>query len=263
MSDKLKKSRAFENPELFLIIGVCLILISPYLFTRTFGLFSFNSETAAVGDTIGGITAPIVSLIGSVLIYYALKAQLNANRIIFEQFEHQKERELYEKLNSYISDQIKLIREDINSITATETTTKIVDGEKTKEVKVHKGIDGIILLFESILNLRNHYTTEAEMIEEISDLTRVKLILERFDFLFDKCESSGLNEEDEDYLNKLISYTYEYSLKVALKKYEPSRMTNAPTCEKCGEKHSGIPEYIYQLYDKLNLKSNLAYNRRL
>ena len=40
-----------------------------------------------VGDMIGGITNPISQLIGSILLYLALKAQLSANGIVQNQIE--------------------------------------------------------------------------------------------------------------------------------------------------------------------------------
>lgn len=42
-------------------------------------------EYGPVGDTIGGITSPVSQLLGSILIYLALKAQLDANTIIQNQ----------------------------------------------------------------------------------------------------------------------------------------------------------------------------------
>ncbi|HEX6222846.1 MAG TPA: hypothetical protein VFZ52_00450, partial [Chryseolinea sp.] len=53
-----------------LILGIVAIVSVPILFT-TNGL-SF-AETGDIGDTIGGITAPISSLVGSVLVFLALK----------------------------------------------------------------------------------------------------------------------------------------------------------------------------------------------
>jgi hypothetical protein len=64
----------------FLIIGIVFTVFSPWLFTRNLGLIGFHS-TGDIGSTIGGITAPITSLIGALLIYCALDAQKKANKI--------------------------------------------------------------------------------------------------------------------------------------------------------------------------------------
>jgi len=53
-----------------------------YIFTRPAFLSSWNfSDTGQIGDTIGGITAPIINLIGAILVYISFRAQIEANRI--------------------------------------------------------------------------------------------------------------------------------------------------------------------------------------
>src|SRR5688572_22802037 len=95
-----------------LIVGIILILIAPFFLTRE-GIISFQ-ETGQIGDTIGGVTAPITGLIGAILVFFALKAQIDANKLIHDQFEYQRQEESYRKLYMYISSQVDLIRTDIN-----------------------------------------------------------------------------------------------------------------------------------------------------
>ena len=66
--------------EILLLLGIIFTVISPWVFTRNVGLIDFQN-TGEIGSTIGGITAPITSLIGAFLIYYALVAQRQANKI--------------------------------------------------------------------------------------------------------------------------------------------------------------------------------------
>ncbi len=73
---------------LLLIVGVCFITL-PYFFTRDWTDISFR-DTGNIGDTIGGITAPFLSFFGSILVYLALKAQIDANEQINDQFKDQK-----------------------------------------------------------------------------------------------------------------------------------------------------------------------------
>ena len=65
--------------ELLLFFGIFLMIISPWILTRSFGFIDFQN-TGEIGSTIGGITAPITGLIGALLIYYALIAQRDANK---------------------------------------------------------------------------------------------------------------------------------------------------------------------------------------
>ncbi|HCY40912.1 MAG TPA: hypothetical protein DHV48_06075 [Prolixibacteraceae bacterium] len=69
-----------KRVEILLLIGIVLTILSPWIFTRSLGFINFH-DTGDIGSTIGGITAPITSLIGALLIYYALVAQRQANKI--------------------------------------------------------------------------------------------------------------------------------------------------------------------------------------
>ncbi len=65
------------------LLVLLIVFFSPWLFTRPylFGWECFDfSETGSIGDTIGGITAPIVGLVSIVLLWLTLKAQLDYNK---------------------------------------------------------------------------------------------------------------------------------------------------------------------------------------
>lgn len=64
-----------------MFIGVLLVVLFPLLFTwQKISWISFQ-DTGPIGDTIGGITAPIVGLLGAYLVYVSFKAQVEANKI--------------------------------------------------------------------------------------------------------------------------------------------------------------------------------------
>ncbi len=60
-------------------IPIMIILISPFLVTRDWlGWIDFRA-TGQIGDTIGGITAPLVGLIAALLVYIGFREQYKAN----------------------------------------------------------------------------------------------------------------------------------------------------------------------------------------
>lgn len=70
-----------ENLALILILTILFLIIAPFIFTRPAIYDSFDfSITGPIGDTIGGITAPIVGLISILLLYATLKEQININK---------------------------------------------------------------------------------------------------------------------------------------------------------------------------------------
>ena len=72
----------FQKNKLEILLGLAFIatLFAPYILTRTSCIKSLDfSTTGQIGDTIGGITGPIINLIGAILVYVAFKEQRVAN----------------------------------------------------------------------------------------------------------------------------------------------------------------------------------------
>lgn len=66
-----------------IICSILWIIVGPWLLTR-FSILDLTA-TGQIGDTIGGITAPIIGLVSAVLIYLSFTAQIRANEIIQEE----------------------------------------------------------------------------------------------------------------------------------------------------------------------------------
>lgn len=81
----------FINDKVVMIIGLIATLVTPVLLTRNSccEIFDFT-ETGQIGDTIGGITAPIVGLVSIILLYITLKEQrgFNAQQVIDNRVNH-------------------------------------------------------------------------------------------------------------------------------------------------------------------------------
>lgn len=86
------------EPQLLLLIAV-IILVAPYLFTfgAIWGHWDF-SKTGQIGDTIGGITAPFMSAVATVVVFAAFKVQVKANQMFKQQQNIQSIESLISKL---------------------------------------------------------------------------------------------------------------------------------------------------------------------
>lgn len=77
-----RKQRKVLSPWFMATIAIAMVFASIVLFTLPAFWSVFNlSDTGQIGDTIGGIAAPIVGILGAVLVYMSFKEQLEANRI--------------------------------------------------------------------------------------------------------------------------------------------------------------------------------------
>lgn len=190
--------------------------IAPFLFTRS-GYISF-AETGQIGDTIGGITAPISSLVGAVLLFLALKGQIAANKITQEQIRDHQLEEQRKKEITYVSDLYKYF---LNSIQAYET----------KYYKGHRAIMKVMNLLADSERSQAHdegrlyYGTAAEL---YGILKLGKLFLEQVN-------KSELEQHDKRYFKELVKHHYDSFILPYLIK------NNEPPCPACGEKHNGIP----------------------
>lgn len=199
-----------------LITGVIGMVVAPFLLTRG-GCVSFT-ETGQIGDTIGGITAPISSLVGAVLVFLALKGQIVANKITQEQIRDQQQEEQRKKEITYVSDLYKFF---LNSIQHYET----------KYYKGHKAIMKVMNLLADSERRQAHdedrlyYGTAAEL---YSILKLGKLFLEQVN-------KSGLEQHDKRYFKELVKHYYDSFILPYLAK------NSERTCATCGEKHNGIP----------------------
>ena len=91
-------------------LGFILVIIAPYILTRS-AFFQPTDFTATgqIGDTIGGITAPIVNLIAALLVYLALNAQTQANGFLLKQISDQNEQFNINRINEIIYSQLNRI----------------------------------------------------------------------------------------------------------------------------------------------------------
>jgi hypothetical protein len=209
-----------------LIIGVVATVISPLLFTKS-GYFSLT-ETAEIGNTIGGITAPITNLVGSVLVFLALKGQIVANKITQDQISDQQLEEQRKKEITYVSDLYKYF---YNSIQTYET----------KYYKGHRAIMKVMSMLADSERKQAHdknslyYGTAAEL---YSILKLGKLFLEQVN----KCR---LDQHDKRYFKELIKHHYDSFILPYLAK--PSEK---PNCTVCGDTHNGIPFKMLEVVEE-------------
>jgi len=77
-----KNSWMVRKAGLLFLLASVVISFTPFLFTQFQVIEGLNFDnTGAIGDTIGGITAPFINMFAAFLVYLALKEQVKANQI--------------------------------------------------------------------------------------------------------------------------------------------------------------------------------------
>ena len=111
MAKFFNKEKKFQLTiwEILLIIFLSLFFLGiPMLvFSNNIDL-KYLEKPSNVGNNIGGILAPFLSLVGSVLVYVAFKVQFKANQDIQEQFKKQNEDEHFFRLIDLLDKRVTL-----------------------------------------------------------------------------------------------------------------------------------------------------------
>lgn len=195
-----------KNPKsvIWIFIGFLIItfFIIPFFLIQHFGLFHFDDATAHIGDTVGGITSPIIALFAAFLTFIAFWIQYKANIQLKEDIE-------IDRFESKFFEQIRLHKENINELRLKNGKDVI----KGREVFSHmlKSISKIkivivdLLLAELILNTNKNITGEFTI--ETDNTIKMKdkkkdpqsiLDVEQHQYIFIKAYRiffSGINEE--------------------------------------------------------------------
>lgn len=68
------------------------------------------NDKAALGDAINGLTAPVIGIIGAVLIYISFKEQVKTNKFQFQTLHEQRELDLLYRLYEELKDDLKTLQ---------------------------------------------------------------------------------------------------------------------------------------------------------
>lgn len=220
------------------MVGIGLIIISPFIFTRNLGVIDF-SNTGQIGDTIGGITAPIVNLLGALLVFFALKAQVDANSLIQTQFESQNKEELKKKGLQYVLEQFKMIREDINDFSYFKS-------EPGRHI-IHKGSDA----FNHVLQDARHLKVSAHqsIFQNSPKLFEVQMLLTSIQNFIIQLEKSNLELDDKSFYKSLVSYQYLSKINGVFQAHNKYRSTIVEKEQYSNDR--AIPEVLFNIHEQI------------
>jgi hypothetical protein len=238
---------------LTLAIGSLLIIYLPYAFTNYSSGITFNNQDSIIGETIGGITAPVASIVGSTLVFLALVAQVKANERIQNQIdaantqrtEDKEIEELHKKYN-YLNDEISKF----------QLFTK-------SEKHVHKSYSGIYALFGYAEVLKDGYGVDSHkdlFIKTNVNHSNIYNLLSLFLLTVQDTLESNLQPERKIYFIKLASHINASKIyppfAVRLDQCIQADQMNEThlRCSDCGKYHHTVPGIIYERLVRIDKK---------
>jgi len=228
-------SNEIKTATWVLAIGGVLLLIAPSILSLSSSIGNFDASTGVIGDTIGGITAPISNIIGAILVYLALRAQIKANEIVQKQIDRQEIKENKRELSEQIHRLYNTLEENIKNYSFKGFNSEYDYDEN--DLKEYKGSDGIHKFFRTI---RCDFHQEPDVLLETTCVTELLSILQLCTIILEKLDKSDI--QDKELLQTLTRHQFEYRIYPALKNLDESDIVPY-YCSDC-QCHHGIPEIL-------------------
>ncbi len=202
-----------KNIIIFFLVGIILLFFSVWAFTRPAFLHCFNiaEKSGEIGDIIGGITAPITSLLGALLIYLSFTEQIKANKLIQSQWSY---------------DTFVRLFNDIQNEYSTLKFTNVESYQLSNYVSVtYSGSEALINFISKMEFAISHNFTGI--------LSDISFILEDLRALIEDIDKSDINIEKKYFIVNRINRFYIskletqlISLKMGLEKNQNANLYN-------------------------------------
>jgi hypothetical protein len=225
-----------KRARILILVGTILIAITPFLLTHDSFLESLDfTETGPIGDTIGGITAPFVNLLGAILVYFALIAQIDANELVRKQFDLDKEHQSINSQFQYLEQNVKDFR-----------FTGFIDDISGPEEKEHIGSRAFHEMFSQ---MRCFHGTDEELLNDPA-VAEVYSILEIMSLLLQQLKQD--ENPNKIIIRRLTEHLFLYKIITGIRDQEEKDLISTH-CESCGYAHGMPPELLNRITEIRNL----------
>ncbi len=212
---QLKILKHRRSARITLIFGLFLLFIIPIALTRHsfWSIFDFT-QTGQIGDTIGGITGPVVNLIAAILVYLSFQQQILANEIQINLINQEKEKERAKVDKELLLLFYNEIKESLNKL----------EYRSVNKTALQNGRHGIAI--KAIEDYVKDCGTYKESIRNLTDFhIRLMTILEEINNYVSTCRnSSRLTLQEVIFFDKRIKIIFLYYLKLPLDGVEEYEM---------------------------------------
>lgn len=234
--------------RIFVIFGI-IILAIPYFLTMESGFVSF-SNTGEIGDTIGGITAPFLGFFGSILVYLALKAQIDANEQVRLQFEKQENEGLINNRVDFLKTKISILREEINDFYFSYMDDQVKGNPQKYNYQGSQAIHKLL-----INSKNNYYGKKIKTPYELEPkLLELKALLVYFrQTTSEVISDSIINKNIKNEYKNILEFIFESKLRGSFNIMEQYKSEHNESCpENCGNFH-GIPSDLFDIVNEIKI----------
>lgn len=220
-----------------IVLGGTICLLIP-LFAPLLPL-QYLKGYGDVGSAFGGISAPFVQILGSVVLFLALKAQIDANGILHQQIEKENTKEQLRHELSQLHELYMFVERNIKNFSYDQEKT--VDG-KTQMILLYSR-RAIKCFIEDLdtLDVDIHKTDDVLMFDGVKEIMS---ILNSVELFFDKIKGSEIPPYHKDFYKTLMQHELLFSVFPYQELDDKAHLRHEP-CPECGEYHANYPPLIY------------------
>jgi hypothetical protein len=243
--------KLIRSPKFILLLGLIGLVVGPALFIlpACHQFFDF-STTGQIGDTIGGLTAPIINATGAILVYLAFTEQVKANMLVQEQIQKQEinrkednESETLFEIYGYLVESIDNFR--FSGFHEHELTATSHYHESIGNGERWSGSQAIYIMLDQI---RCHYHGPDEQLDNKQEVAELIGILRIMELLIDRL--IGSKNENKSILINLIEHQFRYRIMTRLKDCPLDDLAKS-YCEGCKHEH-GIPDALLSIFKHID-----------
>lgn len=232
------KNSLDKNAKWLLLFGILLTFLFPLLLPllNKTGIGNFG----VVGDAIGGITNPISQLIGSILLYLALKAQLSANGIVQNQIEKDNIKEEQQHNTEQIRTFYSFFQETIKNF-----SYEFSDANGKQLLYGKRAIKCFLNDLEQ-MKVDIHNTDDVLMYDGVRELLS---ILKSAEELFNRIDTISSKSQHILFYRNLLQHELLFNI-FPYQDLDDDINIKTGKCTICGDAHSYYPPIIF---DKIKL----------
>jgi hypothetical protein len=200
------------------------------------------SDFGTIGDAFGGIANPIAQIVGFVLLYRALRAQINANSIVQMKIDAENSKELQIRGVKHVHELYTFLESSINSFSYED---KFEGGNGMQVLNGRRAIRCFIDDIEG-MKIDLHNTEQLLQQDGVREILSILRIAEN---IFDRINHADIDENDKLFYVDLMKHELTFSI-FPYTDLDESANLKLEICKDCHEPHGNYPPLIF---DKLQL----------
>jgi len=236
------KNNSQNNIAIYLlVIGTLLTIIVPLMLPLL--PLTHLTDFGTIGDAFGGIANPLAQIVGSVLLYLALRAQISANSILQMQINAENTKEMQRRGVKLVHELYTFLEHGIDTFSYEDKF------EGSNGIQVLHGRRAIRCFIDDIeeMNIDLHDPKQLLQQDGVREILSILRIAEN---ILDRINHADIDENDKLFYIDLMKHELTFSI-FPYTDLDESANLKLEICEECHKPHGNYPPLIFDKMQQL------------